>query len=56
MKVTKLMPFMAIIALLGFTSCSNESAEEDSINSIELLIAPDAKQIEIESSIASPVV
>jgi len=48
MKVTKLMPFMAIIALLGFTSCSNESAEEDSINSIELLIAPDAKQIEIE--------
>ncbi len=48
MKVTKLMPFMAIIALLGFTSCSNDSAAEDNINSIEVPIAPQAKQIEIE--------
>ena len=42
------MPFMAIIALLGFTSCSNDSAAEDNINSIEVPIAPQAKQIEIE--------
>lgn len=48
MKVNKLIPLMAIIALIGFTSCSTESIGEDSINSIELLAAPEAKQIEIE--------
>lgn len=48
MKVTKLLPFMAIVALLGFTSCSTESAAEDTINAIEVPTAPQAKQIEIE--------
>lgn len=48
MKVTKLLPFMAIVALLSFTSCSTESAVEGDINSIEVPVAPQAKQIEIE--------
>lgn len=48
MKLTKLLPFLAIVALLGFTSCSTDSAADDQINSIEVPIAPQAKQIEIE--------
>ncbi len=48
MKVSKLLPFMAIVALLGFTSCSTDSDAEDTIDAIELLAAPQAKQIEIE--------
>jgi uncharacterized protein YkwD len=48
MKVSKLLPFMAIVALLGLTSCSTDSAAEDRVNSIEVPIAPQAKQIEIE--------
>ncbi|MFC0604794.1 CAP domain-containing protein [Winogradskyella pulchriflava] len=48
MKLTKLLPFMAIVALLGFTSCSTDTAAEDQINSIEVPIAPQAKLIEIE--------
>ena len=48
MKVSKALPLLAIVAFLGFTSCSTESAVEDKINSIEVLVAPDAKQIEIE--------
>ena len=48
MKVSKLLPFMAIVALLGLTSCSADSAAEDKVNSIEVPIAPQAKQIEIE--------
>jgi uncharacterized protein YkwD len=48
MKVTKLLPFLAIVALLGLTSCSTDSAAEDKVNSIEVPIAPQAKQIEIE--------
>ncbi len=47
MKVTKLLPFLALIAFLGFTSCSTDSAGEE-INSIEVPVAPQAKQIEIE--------
>lgn len=47
MKVTKLLPFMAIVALLGFTSCSTDSID-DEINAIEVPVAPQAKQIEIE--------
>ncbi|MBO6881010.1 MULTISPECIES: CAP domain-containing protein [Winogradskyella] len=47
MKVTKLLPFMAIVALLGFTSCSTDSID-DQINAIEVPVAPQAKQIEIE--------
>lgn len=48
MKLTKLLPFMAIVALLGFTSCSTDTAAEDQINSIEVPVAPQAKLIEIE--------
>ncbi|WP_299113751.1 CAP domain-containing protein [uncultured Winogradskyella sp.] len=48
MKVTKLLPFMAIVALLGFTSCSTDSAAEDKIDAIEVPVAPQAKLIEIE--------
>ncbi|WP_299364149.1 CAP domain-containing protein [Winogradskyella sp.] len=47
MKAAKLLPFMAIVALLGFTSCSSESIE-DQIEAIEVPVAPQAKQIEIE--------
>jgi uncharacterized protein YkwD len=47
MKVTKLLPFMAIVMALSFTSCSTDSID-DSISYTELLIAPEAKQIEIE--------
>lgn len=48
MKVTKLLPFMAIVVVLSFTSCSTESMDEHSIDTTELLVAPQAKQIEIE--------
>lgn len=48
MKAKKLMPLLAIVALLGFTSCSTDSAAEDKINSIEVPLAPEAKLIEIE--------
>jgi uncharacterized protein YkwD len=48
MKVSKILPFLAIVAVLGFTSCSTDSSIEDEINSIEVLVAPQAKQIEIE--------
>ncbi len=48
MKVSKILPFLAIVAVLGFTSCSTDSSIEDEINSIEALVAPQAKQIEIE--------
>ncbi|WP_299098081.1 CAP domain-containing protein [Winogradskyella sp.] len=48
MKAKKLLPLMAIVALLSFTSCSTDSAAEEKINSIEVPVAPQAKQIEIE--------
>ncbi|WP_304141397.1 CAP domain-containing protein [Mesoflavibacter zeaxanthinifaciens] len=48
MKAKNLLPLLAIVALLGFTSCSTDSAAEDQINSIEVPVAPQAKQIEIE--------
>lgn len=48
MKLTKLLPFLAIVALLGFTSCTTDSLAEDQNNAIELPVAPQAKQIEIE--------
>jgi uncharacterized protein YkwD len=48
MKVAKLLPFMAIVALLSFSSCSTDSSADDKINSIEVPVAPQAKQIEIE--------
>ncbi|BAO77148.1 CAP domain-containing protein [Winogradskyella sp. PG-2] len=48
MKVAKLLPFLAIVALLGLSSCSTDSATDDKTNSIEVPVAPQAKQIEIE--------
>ena len=48
MKAKKLLPLLAIVALLGFTSCSTDNAAEDKINSIEVPVAPNAKQIEVE--------
>jgi uncharacterized protein YkwD len=48
MKPTKLLPFLAIVALLSFSSCSTDTAAEDAINSIEVPVAPQAKLIEIE--------
>jgi hypothetical protein len=39
---------LALVTFLGFTSCSTETVAEDSINSIEVPVAPEAKQIEIE--------
>ncbi|WP_111684286.1 CAP domain-containing protein [Winogradskyella tangerina] len=47
MNAAKLLPFLAIVALLGFTSCSSESIEEQ-IDAIEVPVAPEAKLIEIE--------
>ena len=48
MNVTRLLPFLAIVTLLGLTSCSTDTAVEDKINSIEVPITPQAKLIEIE--------
>ncbi|MBO3116305.1 CAP domain-containing protein [Winogradskyella sp. DF17] len=48
MKVSKLLPLMAIVALLGLSSCSTDTSLEDEINAIEVPQAPLAKQIEIE--------
>lgn len=48
MKATKLLPLIAIVAFLGLTSCSTDSVAEDAIDSIEVPVAPQAKQIEIE--------
>lgn len=47
MKTIKLLPIMALMALLSF-SCSTEEFPEDSIDSIALANAPAAKTIEIE--------
>jgi uncharacterized protein YkwD len=48
MKVSKLLPFLAIVALLGLSSCSTDTSIEDEIKAIEVPQAPEAKQIEIE--------
>ncbi|MFP4846344.1 CAP domain-containing protein [Winogradskyella sp. PE311] len=47
MKASKLLPFLAIVSILSFTSCSTEDIAED-IDAIEVPLAPQAKQIEIE--------
>ncbi|WP_431137615.1 CAP domain-containing protein [Psychroserpens mesophilus] len=47
MKPTKMLPLLALIALLTF-SCSTEEYPEETIDSVELLTAPEAKTIEIE--------
>lgn len=48
MKASKLLPFLAIIATLNFTSCSKDTMEDDALNAIEVPVAPQAKLIEIE--------
>lgn len=48
MKASKLLPFLAMIVLFGLTSCTKDTMENDSLNSIEVPAAPQAKQIEIE--------
>ncbi|MFK7833358.1 MAG: CAP domain-containing protein [Winogradskyella sp.] len=48
MKASKLFPFLAIIVTLSFTSCSTEPVEDDALSSIDVLVAPEAKVIEIE--------
>ena len=48
MKASKLLPFLAIIVLFSFTSCSTDTLEDDALNAIEVPIAPQSKQIEIE--------
>ena len=47
MKPIKMLPLLALIALLTF-SCSTEEFPEDTIDSIELANVPAAKLIEIE--------
>jgi len=47
MKPTKMLPLIALIALLTF-SCSTEEFPEETIDSVELTNAPEAKLIEIE--------
>ncbi|WP_299110241.1 CAP domain-containing protein [uncultured Winogradskyella sp.] len=47
MKTLKHLPFLAIIVLFSFTSCSTESIEDD-ISAIEVPSTPQAKVIEIE--------
>jgi uncharacterized protein YkwD len=47
MKATKLLPLMAIVCHLCFTSCAIDDINSD-IDTIEIPIAPQAKQIEIE--------
>lgn len=47
MKPTKMLPIMALIALLSF-SCSTEEFPEETLDTTELQEAPEAKIIEIE--------
>ncbi|MGM5470418.1 CAP domain-containing protein [Flavobacteriaceae bacterium LMO-SS05] len=48
MKPTIYLPFLAMMTLLMFSSCSTEDFPVDSINAIDLKAAPAPKQIEIE--------
>ncbi|SDI61413.1 CAP domain-containing protein [Winogradskyella thalassocola] len=48
MKAAKLLPILAIVALLSFTSCAKDTSEDEALNSIEVPVAPIAKSIEIE--------
>ncbi len=47
MKISTIMPVLAIVTLLSFSSCSTESFPEEKIN-LELTNPPLAKEIEIE--------
>ncbi|MGJ8550067.1 CAP domain-containing protein [Winogradskyella wichelsiae] len=48
MKITKFLPLLAVLALFSFTSCASDSMEDETLNAIEIPVAPDAKEIEIE--------
>lgn len=48
MKAAKLLPFMAIVGLLAFSSCATDAVDEEIINTIEVPVTPQAKQIELE--------
>ncbi|WP_179337727.1 CAP domain-containing protein [Winogradskyella ludwigii] len=48
MRIAKLVPILAIITLFSFTSCAKDTMEDEALNSIEVPVAPDAKDIEIE--------
>lgn len=48
MKVSTMLPILAIMALLSFTSCSTDSLPEDDANAINLLAAPAPKDIEMD--------
>ncbi|SHH50873.1 CAP domain-containing protein [Winogradskyella jejuensis] len=48
MKVSTLMPVLAICALLSFTSCSTESVNEEEVFTVDIATAPQAKPLEIE--------
>jgi uncharacterized protein YkwD len=48
MKTTTILPLLALIGLLTFSSCSTEEFPEDNIDTITLLNAPAPKEIEIE--------
>ncbi len=48
MKVSRLLPILAIVSLLSFTSCSTESFPEDQTSAVELNNPPQPKLIEIE--------
>lgn len=48
MKVSTMLPFLAICTILTFTSCSTESLNEEEILTEELATPPQAKPLEIE--------
>lgn len=48
MKVSTLMPFMALCIILTFTSCSSESLNENEILTEDIATPPQAKPLEIE--------
>lgn len=48
MRLSTMLPFLALTAFLSFTSCSTEEFPENDANSINLLDAPAPKDIEMD--------
>ncbi|RZN81039.1 MAG: CAP domain-containing protein [Winogradskyella sp.] len=48
MRVSTLVPVLAICALLSFTSCSTENLTEEEVLSVDITNPPQAKPLEIE--------